>query len=172
MNLVVTWLALALVPAAVAGFVNCQTSCKRCQENSNEPEVVELYCSMCEECREKRRERLARRGLLGHGPGHHVPAVGRYKDSEDILPAGFAKALHRKPRVDRRSPLRTYHIPSAVTPAYQMHHYHTQRQLRPLRKKIPYENLDPKDVEFCKLIYFLFLFLSNSFQLSRLWRRS
>lgn len=36
--------------------IDCRTSCRRCRENLEDPELLEVYCAMCDECKERRRE--------------------------------------------------------------------------------------------------------------------
>ncbi|KAF9413629.1 hypothetical protein HW555_008207 [Spodoptera exigua] len=40
------------------GYIDCRISCRRCHENTEHPSVLEVYCAMCEECKQRRRERL------------------------------------------------------------------------------------------------------------------
>ncbi|XP_047027228.1 cyclin-K-like [Helicoverpa zea] len=43
------------------GYIDCRISCRRCHENTEHPSVLEVYCAMCEECKQRRRERMANR---------------------------------------------------------------------------------------------------------------
>ncbi|XP_022830290.1 collagen alpha-1(VIII) chain-like [Spodoptera litura] len=40
------------------GYIDCRISCRRCHENTEHPSVLEVYCAMCEECKQRRRERM------------------------------------------------------------------------------------------------------------------
>ncbi|XP_026734021.1 proline-rich receptor-like protein kinase PERK14 [Trichoplusia ni] len=51
---------LALLPLS-AGYIDCRISCRRCHENTEHPSVLEVYCAMCEECKQRRRERALTR---------------------------------------------------------------------------------------------------------------
>lgn len=52
---VLALLASSLPPSA--GYIDCRISCRRCHENTEHPSVLEVYCAMCEECKQRRRER-------------------------------------------------------------------------------------------------------------------
>ncbi|XP_045767004.1 uncharacterized protein LOC123868504 [Maniola jurtina] len=50
-----TW--LVTLPIA-SGIINCRTACRHCREKLEHPEMLEVYCAMCDECNERRREWL------------------------------------------------------------------------------------------------------------------
>ncbi|CAD0201071.1 unnamed protein product [Chrysodeixis includens] len=48
---------VSLLPLSAA-YIDCRISCRRCHENTEHPSVLEVYCAMCEECKQRRRERV------------------------------------------------------------------------------------------------------------------
>ncbi|CAH2090691.1 unnamed protein product [Euphydryas editha] len=44
----------SILPFSFA-LINCRLACKRCRENIAYPEMLEVYCAMCNECRGRRR---------------------------------------------------------------------------------------------------------------------
>ncbi|KAJ2943502.1 hypothetical protein O0L34_g16611 [Tuta absoluta] len=58
-NLVTAMLLLQLTISK--GLLDCRTACRKCKEGTEDIEFLDVYCSMCKECRDKRRELLARR---------------------------------------------------------------------------------------------------------------
>ena len=51
-----TMVLLVIIPSS-SGYIDCRISCRRCHENTEHPAVLEVYCAMCEECKQRRRER-------------------------------------------------------------------------------------------------------------------
>lgn len=50
-------LLIAMLPTSMA-FVNCKLACQHCYKDlGDEPPVVEIYCAMCQECKQKHEER-------------------------------------------------------------------------------------------------------------------
>ncbi|XP_069359111.1 uncharacterized protein [Maniola hyperantus] len=49
-----TWLAILPIRS---GIINCRTACRHCRQQLEHPEMLEVYCAMCDECKERRRER-------------------------------------------------------------------------------------------------------------------
>ncbi|XP_063893004.1 AT-rich interactive domain-containing protein 2-like [Helicoverpa armigera] len=58
--LFITLALLTMIPLST-GYIDCRISCRRCHENTEHPSVLEVYCAMCEECKQRRRERMANR---------------------------------------------------------------------------------------------------------------
>ncbi|XP_035445443.2 collagen alpha-3(IV) chain-like isoform X3 [Spodoptera frugiperda] len=70
---VLALLASSLPPSA--GYIDCRISCRRCHENTEHPSVLEVYCAMCEECKQRRRERYLIR--MRDGVGRSAEALAK-----------------------------------------------------------------------------------------------
>ncbi|KAG6454700.1 hypothetical protein O3G_MSEX008827 [Manduca sexta] len=51
-------LVLLIIIPVTSGFVDCRTACRTCRELKAEQSLLEVHCAMCEECKQRRRERL------------------------------------------------------------------------------------------------------------------
>uniref|UniRef100_A0A2A4J5Q6 Uncharacterized protein n=1 Tax=Heliothis virescens TaxID=7102 RepID=A0A2A4J5Q6_HELVI len=56
----ITLTLLTMIPLST-GYIDCRISCRRCHEHTEHPSVLEVYCAMCEECKQRRRERMLSR---------------------------------------------------------------------------------------------------------------
>ncbi|XP_075979028.1 uncharacterized protein LOC142978451 [Anticarsia gemmatalis] len=59
-TILLSLVVIVLLPVTT-GVVDCRLACKRCQESKETPTVLEVYCAMCEECKQRRREKMAAR---------------------------------------------------------------------------------------------------------------
>lgn len=54
--LVIVLTMMQVVPTST--LIDCRTACSRCEEQDDTSELLEVYCSMCDECMERRQEWL------------------------------------------------------------------------------------------------------------------
>ncbi|CAH2269536.1 jg19084 [Pararge aegeria aegeria] len=69
--LFLTWLSILPIGS---GIINCRIACRSCREKGEHPDMLEVYCAMCDECKERRREWLEGR-----------PSLLRVENSEDYM---------------------------------------------------------------------------------------
>ncbi|KAH9639675.1 hypothetical protein HF086_002501, partial [Spodoptera exigua] len=78
------------------GYIDCRISCRRCHENTEHPSVLEVYCAMCEECKQRRRERYLLR-LKGRPTSARTTLIRMRDGVEEITktpPLGPQAAAH------------------------------------------------------------------------------
>ncbi|CAH0730100.1 unnamed protein product, partial [Brenthis ino] len=75
---------LCIIPSSA--IINCRIACVRCTKSNDHPEILEVYCAMCDECKERRREwlRNADRNLQAENE-KHLSNKEQYLD-EDCIP--------------------------------------------------------------------------------------
>ncbi|XP_075979030.1 uncharacterized protein LOC142978452 isoform X2 [Anticarsia gemmatalis] len=55
-------IALLIFVPLTTGYVSCRLACRRCDQHKYHPSILEIYCAMCDECRQRRQE-MARHNL-------------------------------------------------------------------------------------------------------------
>lgn len=101
-------------------YIDCRISCRRCHENTEHPSVLEVYCAMCEECKQRRREKLISKPGQQSSPGPTRPVHKK--------PMMFPKVIQT-----RASQPSDFHPPSEDHTESEYHtpsEYHAQSQYR------------------------------------------
>ncbi|KAJ2943501.1 hypothetical protein O0L34_g16609 [Tuta absoluta] len=102
-------LVIAILPLQLTvteGFIECRTACRKCMESTEDIDLLEVYCSMCKECRDKRREEMARQTTPHVDPfPEYVRPVVRRRNPAPFRTRTFYRAppaLRMQPEDDER----------------------------------------------------------------------